>query len=299
MKVRCPYCGAEYDAPEGLQYSVCPYCGTALRQGQTYEKVYIFKPTLDKTAAFRRALSLRPWASPSDLDSSASLTSAELHYIPLYLYYVYFEPLKELATYATAPAVEKPPFYIPKDYRFPARWRTPFKPSLERTAVFHGPQLDPEAAWAAVSGRYEREARNYAAVFKKPISDMSSFEGLVYYPFWRLRYAYGGREYEAVVDAAEGDVTYMEYPVSRAGRSASAAAAVSIVLGAAFLGLIGAAFSPAASAGIHGNPRLLELAAVAGVAGGGVAGLVGAARLLAFAVERRAIYRADRDVELV
>ncbi|AEA12275.1 Zinc finger, TFIIB-type domain protein [Thermoproteus uzoniensis 768-20] len=298
MKVRCPYCGAEYEAPEGAQYLVCPYCGTVLRQGQVYEKVYVFKASLDKTDAFKRALSLRPWASPEDLASSASLTSAELHFLPLYLYYVYFEPLKELATYATALAVEKPPFYVPRDYRFPARWRIPFKPSLERTAVFHQPQLDPETAWAAASKPYEKEARSYAAAFKKPISDKTTFEGIVYYPFWRLRYAYGGKEYEAVVDAAEGDVVYMEYPVSRTGRGTSAAIALSIVLGAALLGLFGAAVSPAAFVAVH-NQRLLETVALAGLAGGGVAGLISASKLLAFTVERKAIYRSDRDVELV
>ncbi|MEM3326888.1 MAG: transcription factor IIB, partial [Thermoproteus sp.] len=46
MKVRCPYCGAEYEAPDGAAFTVCPYCGTVLKEGKTYEAVYIFEPRL-------------------------------------------------------------------------------------------------------------------------------------------------------------------------------------------------------------------------------------------------------------
>ncbi|MEM3327030.1 MAG: transcription factor IIB, partial [Thermoproteus sp.] len=225
----------------------------------------------------------KPWASPRDLPT-ASPASAELHFVPLYLYYVYFSPLDELATYVAVSALRDPPFYIPKDYKFPARWRAPFKPSLERKAVFHQPQLRPEEAWAQASRRYDREARAYASAFKVPIEDRSRLEGLVYYPFWRLEYDYGGRRYSAVVDAAEGDVVYMEYPVSRRGRAGSALAAAALILGSVVIGAVAGAFA---------------LHPLWGMAGGAVGGVGGALRLLAFAVERKAVYRQDRAVELL
>lgn len=289
MKVRCPYCGAEYEAPDYAQYLVCPYCGTVLREGRVFESVYIFEPRLDKTAAFEKALGFRPWASPRDLASSARPADAELHFVPLYLYYVYFEPLKELATYATALALEKPPFYIPEDYEFPARWRTAFKPSLERKATFHQPQLDPERAWERRSKQFSKEARGYASAFKIKVVDKTSFEGIVYYPFWRLKYAYGDKEYAAVVDAAEGDVVYMEYPISRRGRAASLAAAAAILFGSAIVGGISGSFLFAVS----------ELAPVMGLLGGLLAGIGGSIGVLRYAVERKAVYKQGRAVELL
>ncbi len=285
MRVHCPYCGAEYEAPDYAQYLVCPYCGTVLREGRVFESVYIFEPRLDKTAAFNKALGFKPWASPRDLASSAAPTGAELHFVPLYLYY--YEPLKDLAMYVTALALEKPPFYIPEEYEFPTRWRMAFKPSLERGAVFHQPQLDPQRAWERGSKRYLKEARNYASAFKIAVADKVSFEGIVYYPFWRLRYTYRGKEYVAVVDAAEGDVVYMEYPVSRRGRAASLAAAATILMGSALVGaVIGALSHPAGGL-------------LAGLLGGLAAGVGGSAGVLRYVVERKAVYRQDRAVELL
>ncbi|MEZ0248240.1 MAG: zinc ribbon domain-containing protein [Thermoproteus sp.] len=283
MRVRCPFCGAEYDVPDGATFAVCPYCGTALREGRTYGSVYIFEPRLDSTAAFRRALAFRPWASPSDL-SSASPASAELHFLPLYLYRVEFPPYAELATYATALALKDPPFYIPEDYRFPARWRAPFKASLERRAVFHQPQLSPEEAWSRARRPYDAEARAYASAFKTPVEARSGFEGLVYYPFWRLQYGYRDKKYAAVVDAAEGDVVYMEYPISVRGRAQSAIAATALIVGAVVVGAIAGAFA------FH---------PLWGMLGGAVGGVGGAARLLAFVVGRKAVYRQGRSVELL
>ena len=296
MKVRCPYCGAEYEAPDYAQYLVCPYCGTVLREGKVFESVYIFEPRLDKTAAFNKALSFKPWASPRDLATSAAPSGAELHFVPLYLYYVYFEPLKELATYATALALEKPQFYIPEEYQFPARWRTAFKPSLERRAVFHQPQLNPDKAWERASKKYLREARDYASAFKTAVTDKTSFEGIVYYPFWVLKYSYKGKEYSAVVDAAEGDVVYMEYPVSGRGRAASLAIAGIILGGSALIGAIlglGMSYSNLASLYPSGE---LALASLGGALVGGIAGSAG---VLRYAVERKAVYRQGQAVELL
>lgn len=284
MKVRCPYCGAEYEAPDNAQYLVCPYCGTVLREGKVFESVYIFDPRLDKTAAFNRLMNMKPWASPRDLDSSATPSSAELHFVPLYLYHVYFEPLEELATYAAALALEKPPFHIPEEYQFPTRWRTAFKPSLERRAVFHQPQLNPDEAWNRVSEKYLEEAKYYASAFKTAVTVKTRFEGMAYYPFWALKYAYKGKEYSAVVDAAEGDVVYMEYKVSGRGRAASLAIAGIILGGSALIGAVLGSYLGSTLAGLCG--ALLE-------------GVVGSAAALSYAARRKAVYRQYQAVELL
>lgn len=279
MRVRCPYCGAEYEAPDGVKYASCPYCGTVVEEGKTFQSVYIFAPLIDKEGAFRRALTLRPWASPRDLADSASPGSAELHFLPLYLYYVYFEPLVELATYATALALRQTPFYVPRDYKFPARWRTPFKPGLLNGARFHTPQMNPDEAWAFVSREYAEEAGRYASALKVNVRDATRFEGVVYYPFWKLSYRYKGRSYSAVVDAAEGDVVYMEYPVPARGRL------YSLGLGA-FIMAVSAALGAA-------------LGGLSGLAGGLTASLGAAAVALKMAAARIGIYRARLSTELI
>ncbi|MEZ0249277.1 MAG: hypothetical protein ABWJ97_08375, partial [Thermoproteus sp.] len=127
------------------------------------------------------------------------------------------------------------------------------------------------------------EARAYASAFKTPVEARSGFEGLVYYPFWRLQYGYRDKKYAAVVDAAEGDVVYMEYPISVRGRAQSAIAAAMLIVGAtAVSGLVGVGYGAAAPTAV----------------GGLVASLPGVWRIK-YTVERRAVYRQDKPVELL
>ncbi len=125
MIIQCPFCGAKYEAPPGRGFYVCPYCGTVISEGRTFENVYIFKPSVDKTTAFKKALNFRPFGSPEDLPQ-ASPSGADLHFLPLYLYHITFQPLEELETYASALAMSNPPVKLPRNYVFPARWRAPF-----------------------------------------------------------------------------------------------------------------------------------------------------------------------------
>lgn len=277
MIVQCPYCGARYEAPPGRKFYVCPYCGTVVSEGRTYERVYIFKPSVDKTAAFRTALNFRPVGAPEDLPT-ASPTGAELHFLPLYLYHITFEPLPELETYAAALALSKPPFRLPKGYVFPARWRTPFKPSLERAGVFHQPDLEPEEAFRSLDEVVD-EAKTYASVFKTRVEINWSFEGIVYYPFWLLTYQYGGRSYSALVDGAEGSLLYLEYPLSKRGRAGGLALGLAAAFGSAAVGALAAFF--------------LGLPPEPGAFGGGLAGLGAFIRLTTFAAARKGRYEGE------
>ncbi|MCU7786771.1 TFIIB-type zinc ribbon-containing protein [Pyrobaculum sp. 3827-6] len=277
MIIQCPFCGAKYDAPPGRRFYVCPYCGTVVSEGKTYESVYIFKPTVDKTTAFRKVLNLRPMGSPDDLPS-ATPAGAEMHFLPLYLYHITFKPLEELETYATALALSTPPFKLPKSYIFPARWRTPFKPTLERLGVFHSPDLSPEDAFSSL-GDVVEEARTYVSVFKTAVTIEWSFEGIVYYPFWSLTYTYGGRQFRALVDASEGSVLSMEYPLSRRGRAEGLGLAASSILATAAVGAL--------------TTYLLGIKPVLGALGGALASLGAVARLVAFSASRVGRYEAE------
>lgn len=276
--MKCPYCGAQYEAPPGRKFYACPYCGTVVSEGRVYDNVYVFQPRVDKTAAFKNALYLRPTGAPEDLPA-ATLTNATLHFLPLYLYYVSFPPLEKLASYAAALAVSNPPVRLPRRYVFPARWRTPFKPSLEKIGVFHAPDLDPEEA-LKTRGDLLDEAYAYADVFKTRVRAAWRLEGIVYYPVWELEYSYRGAGYKAVVDAADGSVLYLEYPLSRRGRAYGLSTSLAIVLAsAAFGGAVAAA---------------LLLPPLKGALGGAVASLGAVARLLAFSLSPRGKYEAGQ-----
>ena len=275
--MKCPYCGAEFQAPPGKKLYVCPYCGTVVSEGKSMENVYIFKPTVDKTTAFRRVLNFRPVASPRDLDT-ATPTSAELHFLPLYLYHVVFYPFTDLETDVAALALSKPPFTLPKSFKFPARWRTPFKPSLERIGVFHTPDLEVDEAFEKIGDVLE-EARLYASVFKSKVDIDRRFLGVAYYPFWVLEYRYKNSTYKSVVDAVEGFVLYMEYPIAARGRLTKLGLAAAITSAASLVGAGVAAF--------------LGLSILLGALGGAAASGGAALRLLKITAARRGIYVAE------
>jgi hypothetical protein len=274
--IRCPFCGAEYEAPPGRRFYVCPYCGTVVSGGKTYDSVYIFKPRADKTAAFQAVLNLKPIGSPDDLPQ-ATPTAAELHFLPLYLYHVSFQPLPELETDAAALAMSKPPVELPRGYRFPTRWKTHFKPSLEKIGVFHQPDLDPNSAFHSLREVVE-EAEAYASVFRTRVTVSWRFEGMAYFPVWALKYEYRGRRYAAAVDATDGTVIWMEYPLSKRGRAQAISFAAATALGSAALGTLAAA--------LWASPAL-------GTLGGLMASAGAAWRLAAFAAARRGVYKAE------
>jgi hypothetical protein len=246
-------------------------------EGKTYESVYIFKPRVDKTTALQAALNLRPTGSPGDLPQ-ATPTAAELHFLPLYLYHVSFQPLPELEADAAALAMSKPPVELPRGYRFPTRWKTPFKPSLEKIGVFHQPDLDPKSAFQSL-GEVVEEAESYAYVFRTKVAVSWRFEGIAYFPVWALEYEHRGRRYAAAVDATDGSVIQMEYPLSKRGRAQAAAATAATVLGSAALGALTALWT--------GHWPVL------GTLGGLIASTGAALRLAAFAAARRGVYKAE------
>lgn len=265
--IRCPYCGYQYESKGRGEFYVCPYCGGVTRSGELYHNVYIFKNLVDKSAAFRKILNFAPLGSPEDLHTS-TLINAELHFIPLYLYRVIFTPL-EITTYTSALALSKKPIPIPEKYQFPTRWRTPYKPSLDKAGVFHNPDVDPERA---LPSNVLEEAAVYEKLFKTRVKPSWHLEGIVYYPLWRLDYKYVNI-YRATVDATDGTVLYMEYPLSRRGRLTVMTQALGTIASASVVGALM----------LSTNPQL-------GALGGALASLGAVVRLVTFAAARRGKY---------
>ncbi|MFN7106467.1 MAG: transcription factor IIB, partial [Pyrobaculum sp.] len=165
-----------------------------------------------------------------------------------------------------------PPVKIPKGYRFPTRQKIPYRPSLEKIGVFHSPDLEPQPTHDLIG----KEAAAYRLLFNTEITPWSNLEGVVYYPVWKLEYSYRGDRYHAAVDATDGTVLYMEYPLSRSGRMSTVLQAAAVVAGSAAIGAVVAS--------------QLQLDPQWGAIGGVLASLGAVVRLITFAAARRGIY---------
>lgn len=276
-RLRCPYCGAEIEAPATVSTIVCPYCGTAFH-AETLETVrehYTFEVTRSSSQAFLQArrVAARQFAAPQDLEEEASLERAYLHYVPFYLYHAKARascpgnPEAGLEDkYATRLAMN-PPGWLPKNYPFPVRGRRFFEPRRLRGGRYHEPSIDPEGPLEEIRrlavDRALGEARNECS--NPSVADETKWEGLVHHPFWEISYRYRGESFHAVVDAAGGEVLEAEYPLgaretalARAGAAASTAA--SLVIGGLLAGGLGLPLLGGALGGLAaGLPALLAI----------------------------------------
>lgn len=281
-RVSCPFCRAEYTVPKTYTYATCPYCGTTFRLGRPDAKVdhYLFAAVIDKNSAYRyvKEFALMQVGVAEDLDVNSSFESSYLYYIPLYLYEVNIKAVcrggqevvddigvkidvhgGEETAYIVKPAVQSTPIPIPQGYGFPARGRRFFKPAVLSDGVYLQPSLDPEAVFEHVKRPYLDKAVNEAAISCRggyDVNDSSRFIGIAHYPFWLVRYRYRGKAFIAVVDAADGTVLYMEYPLSPKRRmkgllggvlalimGISIAILISVFAGSALTGFIGGAIA--------------------------------------------------------
>ncbi len=227
MKVRCPHCGAEFEAEEA-GIVVCPYCGFQIKLGESRTFTYPLrvKNPWNVLASFIRIQRL----SPTDVEWKARIIERELLYVPFYVFFVKAKGVArrgiiskegagyvEFFNYATVPAVEG--FDELVNYPLPVRGRRYFDGHVKGKLL----EKTIEASEAVKRLRSEirsilkNEARRYFHWSNVEVG-MPTFgvhlDGLVYYPIWRIRYKYGFFTYLAYVDGADGRVPYAEFPVS-------------------------------------------------------------------------------------
>ena len=273
-RVKCPYCGAEFNAPSGVKYIVCPYCGTTIlaETGERAENQYYYPARLADNDAFLLAMaraSMLPGA-PSDIAERAVYKSAELHYLPLYICRVEAsvpecgEQASEHTSMAFL-ALKDPPLHVPREYRFPAVGRVPYDPREAARGKFYQPDVNPDHKCVVeeqrLRGKVLEEAR--IAGCKPPLSPQTSsrVEGIAHYPVWRITYSHpaASRDLEAVVDAVDAQLIYLEYPIPLVKRA--------MLTGAGLLALIiGVAVGAGIGVAIHHL--------VYGLAGGFLGGLI-------------------------
>ncbi len=263
--VKCPYCGAEYRIPETVTYATCPYCGTTFKIENPEEKIehYLFRMIIDKNNAYRLAKSFatQQIGVAEDLADNAEFRSAKIYYVPVYIYEVKIlapckEELEELekekessielgvhggeeVNYVLVVANDNLPIPLPENYSFPARARMYFKPSILKNGVYLQPLLDPYEVFEEVkqpSLKQAVEEAEMACSNGYEVIDESQYLGIAHYPFWHIKYSYKGKEYQALVDAADGTIVYLEYPYSLKGRLIGFTGGLGALIGAGLIG---------------------------------------------------------------
>ncbi|QDA31151.1 hypothetical protein FH039_05445 [Thermococcus indicus] len=226
MRVKCPRCGAEFEAEGGMV--TCPYCGFQIRLGEVRTFTYPLRveDPWKPLVSFIRLQRL----SPNDVEWKAQLIERELLYVPFYVFFVRAEGVAhtggfsydgaghvEFFNYVTVPAAEGFDELI--NYPLPTRGRRYFDGRVGGKLVEK--TLSEEEAQkklrSEVRGMLEKEARHYFYWGSVEVG-MPTFElrldGLVYYPIWRLRYRYGFLTHRAYVDGADGRIPYGEFPIA-------------------------------------------------------------------------------------
>jgi len=291
QRVKCPYCGAEYEVPEGTVYAVCPFCGTVveLATGRRPPQQY-YPPRLEEQDAFAAAVSRASQlpGAPGRLAEEAAAASSELHYVPLYVCRAEAREasggcptvveMAEKAMLAARPGVLPG---LGHGYRFPSTGRAAYDPEKARGAVFHQAELDPGEACREAVEEAASAARGEALLSGCPgiVEASHRLLGVAHYPFWLIRYTHPsapGQSFAALVDAVDATVVYAEYPVPAAGRERLAALAATA---------LGASVAASALVGVALHTLLLSLPA------GAAAALAAATPFLARAVARKGVYR--------
>jgi len=242
MKVRCTYCGAEFEVPDTVRTTTCPYCGLTLtikspEEVQPAEVDHYYFPVAPKDP-FLSLMEFvsREYGAPEDIEAASTLEKRELHYIPVYFFHV--RGCMRVANFEGNSAHATEVLFYPivalrkgrlvevlRGYSFAVRGRRFFDVSVKKKGVYHEPEFDRAYAQriveAALMSALRDEARACVPDYTIEESVKSvEFRGLVHYPIWRLVYRYRWRRYEAFVDGADGRIILAEYPQTLAARAA-------------------------------------------------------------------------------
>ncbi|MCS7364043.1 MAG: hypothetical protein NDF54_01225 [archaeon GB-1867-035] len=285
--MKCPHCGAEFNVPSGVTTAVCPYCGTTinLKTKEIEAEHYAFPIIYDTNKAYEKLKSIvsRQFGAPADLSKASNLTFRQLHYLPLYIFFIEGRALcKEVEVIETEsvaiPALTMLPLEIPAKYRFPVRGRMYFKPSLVEAGKYYTPTMSREEAEkiAKMKIYYRLLGEVKLACPGSPIEIDCKYKGLVHYPIWELEYSYSNERFRGIIDAVCGEVFYAEYPMSTFHRTLALGLAAGMIIGGLIVGI--------------GVGLFLKSIATSAI-GGLIAGIVGAIPPLTKSAFRKQVYR--------
>ena len=223
-RIKCPYCGAEFEAPSGYRYVVCPYCGTTIEtETGAKQETFIYPVRLEEQEAYQLAIiraSQLPGA-PSDIADASSYVGGSLHYVPLYICSARAVVRScEAAQEERVEAFIAAPGAVPglhSEYRFPAVGREPYDPERARRGIFHQVTASHEEPCKRLEARVSTRALREATLARcnGELETETKLLGIAHYPIWLIKYQYPGSQqrYRALVDAVDANVLYLEYPI--------------------------------------------------------------------------------------
>ncbi len=258
VEVECPRCGARFSVLPSMARVTCPYCFTIFHPEKRLEAedAQFYFP-LDKSLdPFEKLVKFlaRQYAAPRDLPTEFAVTRRELHWVPVYFFFVDFKATARGFSHVygetTTEVTETRLVSIPasgtwldrelENYPFPVRGKLPFNPEIRDKGVFHEPQVSRDAAEKIAASIVESKVRLEAVESFSSLHSLTltqrkvEYRGLIYYPVWILEYSYRDGKYQALVDGASGIVIEAQYPQTARGRiSLGVYSLLAILLGVA------------------------------------------------------------------
>lgn len=248
MEIECPDCGARFQSLESVKIFTCPYCGLIF--GERVEKDHYYFSLMDRDPYgvlldFLR----RQFGIPSDIASSSSLKVKELHYVPVYFYYLYGRVQGRCRGAGLTRAEES--IYIGvvasrsftdilKNYPFPVRGRRFFTNEIMSMGNYHHPEFSEVDARKYVEELFHNMLYDELRCQCRDVSDVKieeekiAFRGLVHYPIYYLEYEYEENRYSSYIDGVDGKIIFTEHPIKIQTRTIQIGVSV-ILLSVTFL----------------------------------------------------------------
>lgn len=194
--VLCTQCGGELHPDEGQIFLTCPYCSSTvyLDKAQVVFHWYL-APTLDENKA---ASALARWMAGNqtvkDLDRKSRLLETHFAYFPVWYFKIRSAGGKDEISLTPAAATSVSEL---KHLNLPAGDLRKYDPQLDSQA--HPPTVPLQTA----SGWLEEQGVKPETIVEK---------ALVHIPVYTFKYAFAGKTYTALVEAATGGVFANIYP---------------------------------------------------------------------------------------
>ncbi len=242
--INCPHCGGPLNLTTGEVIVTCPYCGSAvrIRSDKPFLLVHSMLPArMDRAAA---VAAIQGWMEggilkPDDLRRASQITSLECLYLPFYVFEVdattaYAGVLTRTGTnerrtgnlvrnYFWKVLGRRSGEYEVAEYHIPLALKMPFDSTqMLKDARLLNAEVDEDEA-----GRIAQEEidAHQKELLKDVVDVMESAatqaavkdSEFLHAPLWFAAYAYHGKSYKIVLDAASGDVVKGDIPGSAGG----------------------------------------------------------------------------------
>ena len=223
-QMQCQQCGAVLPVETGTQFVTCAYCGTTNYVDKTRA---VFHYAVRVTVHESDALSaLRRWmagnATVKDLDKKANIAPLAFQYFPMWMVHV-LEGERERILFKPAAALSVSEL---GRINVPAADLEPYDHQLDASAVPPTVPYETMRQWLADDHGLQADA----------VREVS----LVHLPIYVCKYAYDGRHYTALVDAATSKVFANIYPSKQEIPYVTIAAVAFVAyFGAALIPLVG------------------------------------------------------------